>query len=110
MTLGDRFPPLQATIVQAESWSKYLSTRSSQANHRGHETVHPGNENMVWAGVHLGESLPLMWRLTFENLFRVGDTWMSVQEFEAIRQGAQYASGAIVIESHLTRTNNRRIA
>ena len=87
MTVLADFRPLQGTIAQAESWTHYLNTRRDVLDDRRPDEIAASLENVVWAGVHLGELLPHTWLVTFDNLFRAGHgSWTSVKEFDSIRQ------------------------
>src|SRR5207248_6526238 len=84
---GDTFAPLQGAIAQAESWTRYLTARRPDLVHRQPEEIASSLESIVWAGALSGELLPFTWRLTFDDLFRPGETsWTTVEEFEAVRQ------------------------
>lgn len=77
---ADTFAPLQGAIVQAESWTSYLSARKP-------EEIASSGESIVWAGALSGELLPFTWSVAFQSLFRSGEaSWTTVREFEAIRQ------------------------
>jgi len=79
----DPFPPLEAAIVQAESWTGYLKANQVALAGTRRETL----ESIVWTGTLAGEMLPFTWRLTFDNLFLHGkESWTTVKEFEAVRQ------------------------
>ena len=81
------FPPLSGAIANAESWTRYLSVPRNGAAARRPEEIAASVESQVSVGVHLGESLPLVWRLTFDTLLRPGaESWSTVSELEAIRQ------------------------
>src|SRR5205809_893487 len=87
MTVFDRFPPLQGAITQAESWTRYLHDREGELGARWPEELVASAEDIVQAGIHVGELLPITWRLVCERLFRPGEgLWSSVRDFEAVRQ------------------------
>ena len=45
---------------------------------------------LVWAGAFMGETLPMTWRLTFDNLFGSStEPWTTLQDFEAARNGVR---------------------
>jgi hypothetical protein len=74
---------LYHAINQAESVTRYLNDRKP-------EQIAASLESIVWAGVMLGETLPLTWRLAFDNLFRPGEPyWCTVGEFEAARNAVR---------------------
>jgi hypothetical protein len=90
MPVLDDFRPLQGAVAQAESWTKYLNARHDDQGSRRPEEIATCAESIVWIGVHLGESLPFTWRLTFDNLLRRGSpAWQTVKDFEAIRQAVR---------------------
>jgi hypothetical protein len=47
-------------------------------------------DGLVWAGAFMGETLPMTWRLTFDNLFgEPTESWTTIQDFEAARNGVR---------------------
>ena len=85
--VGDAFPPLQGAIAQNESWTRYLNARRPDSPARRPEDIAASVDAIVSAVATLGETLPMTWSLTFDNLLRPGtESWSTVQELETIRQ------------------------
>src|SRR5438105_1622269 len=87
MTALDRFPPLQSAIAQATAWTSYLNAGKDRVNGTHPQEPLASAEDLVRMGIHIGEALPIIWRLAFKQmLVKPGDSpWMTTEESEATR-------------------------